>query len=467
MSNIHIPKHGKSKEEIFGSLEEQEKKDVNYKGYKVFSLVYYLDKDHEELVNKAAEMFSATNYLNPMAFKSLKKMERDLVRFGLEMLNGNTNSTGVVTTGGTESILMACKTYRDMAIKKKISKPEMIVPETIHPAFLKAAEYFQLKMVTIPIDDNKRVQLGALEKAINRNTAMIAVSAPQYPHGVMDPVERVAEIALKHKIPFHVDSCIGGFVLPWIEKLGEKVPLFDFRVPGVTSISADIHKYGYSNKGTSLLLYENLETFKHQIFVAADFPGGVYASSSLLGSRAGGPIAGAWASLNYLGEEGFLKLTKNILNARDTLMKAIDEIPELRVVAPPESTLVAYESVDKKIDIYTIADQLEAKGWFVDRQMKPNSIHCSMMPGHVHVIEEYINDIKQAIQTIRDNPGLKNSGKAATYGLMGKLPFRGMVKSNVVDMYLKAYNLNEELVDMDEKVEGIKGKVINVINKIL
>jgi glutamate/tyrosine decarboxylase-like PLP-dependent enzyme len=467
MSNKVIPKNGLTKDEISNIMGKMSTEDVDYKNYKAFSLVYYLGEEHEKMLEEAYQKYADTNFLNPMAFLSLKKMEKEIVRFGLEMLNGNNNCTGSITSGGTESILLACKTYRDIAYQKKIKNPEMIICESAHPAFIKAAEYFNLKLIKIPMDKNYKIDLNVLSKSMTSNTAMIAVSAPQYAHGVIDPVEEVAKMAFEKSIPLHVDSCIGGFILPWLEKLGENIPKFDFRVPGVTSISADIHKYGYSSKGTSLLVYSSMEYFREQIFVDTEFPGGVYACSTLLGSRSGGPIAAAWASLMNLGESGFMKYSQMILDTKKKIINAINEMPELEIIGEPDSSLISFQSVDKKIDILSIADQLEEKGWFIDRQSKPISLHCTLMPGHLKVIDQYIEDLKQAIFVVRKNPGLKSSGKAPMYGMMSKMPFRKLVAKNVRDTYAQLFDMNSDSVKIDDGLSGVKGKLLKTINKIL
>jgi glutamate/tyrosine decarboxylase-like PLP-dependent enzyme len=277
---------------------------------------------------------------------------------------------------------------------------------------------------------------------------LIVGSAPQYPQGVVDPISQLGEIALSHKLPLHVDACIGGFVLPFIERLGYPVPVFDFRVPGVTSISADIHKYGYAAKGASALVYRDMSYMKHQFFVHTEWKGGgIYASPSFPGTRPGGPIAAAWATLKKLGEEGYLELTKKVLKARELFLEELSKIPELKLQAYPDSTLVSFVSVDPQIGIYAVADQLQAKGWNVTRQQTPESLHLTLSPAHLEFIEEFIRDLKEAVAAVKANPKLNTTGQAAMYGMMAKIPFKGMIKTSVQGIMEKMYGANNQSID--------------------
>ncbi len=325
---------------------------------------------------------------------------------------------------------MAIKAYRDRARKLKpwILKPEIIVPESAHSAIDKGAYYFDVKLRHAPVGPDFRVDLKAVKKMINRNTILIIGSAPQYPQGVVDPIAQLGALAEEHNIPLHVDACIGGFVLPFIEKLGHPAPVFDFRIKGVTSISADIHKYGYSAKGASALLYRDMVYMKYQFFIYTEWKGGgIYASPSFPGTRPGGPIAAAWATMKKLGEDGYLDLTKKILETRDYFIKELGKIPELKLVAYPDSTLVCFTSQHPRIGIYAVADQLQAKGWNVTRQQTPESLHITLSPVHAEFMKEFVADLREAVVKIKENPQLNTTGQAAMYGMMAKIPFRGII----------------------------------------
>ena len=278
---MSIPAKGRPFEEVLQQLDSFGADDPKYKDAKTWSLVYYLNEDYTQFLEKAYAKYFSANGLNPTAFKSLKRLEKEVLRFTAELFHVDESACGVMTSGGTESCLLAVKTYRDLGRSKGIRKPEMVIPETAHVAWDKGAEYFDVKIRRAPLGADFRVDTAAVEKLINKNTVMILGGAPEYPHGQIDPIEELGAIAQRHKVPLHVDACVGGYILPFIERAGGKLPLWDFRVPGVSSISADIHKYGFAAKGASCILYRDLETFKHQVFVYAKWPGGVFASPAL------------------------------------------------------------------------------------------------------------------------------------------------------------------------------------------
>ena len=460
-----IPETGVGHKELLDHLTELKKGDADYKNGKTFSLVYHISDEFDKFMAKAYNSFLFENYLNPMAFKSLKQMEVEVVRMAANMFNGNDKTVGVMTSGGTESILLACKSYRDRARKKKpwIRTPEMLVSESVHVAFDKASKYFDLKFVRIPMRDDYRVDVKALKKKINRNTVMIAVSAPQYPQGVIDPIEEVGAIALKKGIPLHVDSCIGGFFLPFMEKIGRKVPLFDFRVPGVTSISADIHKFGYAPKGSSVLMYRDMEYMKHQFFVSTNWTGGIYASPCLPGSRPGGAISSAWAALHALGEDGFCDLVKKAMVVTDKYIEGLKKIPHVKVLGQPDMSLVAWTT--EGVDLYAVADHLQSKGWMVDRQQKPPSVHVTLTSNHEKIIDQWLEDIADSVEYVKNHPELESQGQAAMYGMMAKVPFKGLVKMSVMKLLEGMYGPTGKIPDLaDPNATGDDG-IFGVVNK--
>jgi len=270
--------------------------------------------EHETLLHKAWELFMHTNALNPMLYPSLRRLETEVVSMTAWMCHGDSNTVGSLTSGGTESILMAIKTYRDLAKVKRpyIQTPKMLCPITIHPAFEKASHYFGVEIVHIPTTADGRVDVDAVRQAITADTILLVGSAPQYCHGVVDPIEQLSALAVQHGVPLHVDACFGGFMLPWLERLGVPIPTWDFRVPGVTSISADVHKYGYSSKGASVILYKTEALRMYQYYAYAEWPGGLFGSPSLLGSRPGGMIAAAWAAMVSVGQDGYLAIARDV-----------------------------------------------------------------------------------------------------------------------------------------------------------
>ncbi len=464
MALLEIPRTGRDADSIVADLEAFRQGDVGWKEGKVFSLVYNAGDAHTELLKRAHNAFFSENGLNPMAFKSLQRMEAELVRMTATMLHGGPGVVGTLTSGGTESILLAVKAARERGKKKGIRNPEMVVPRSVHVAFDKAAHYLGVKIRHVALAGDYRVDTRALARAITRSTVLIAASAPQYPHGVIDPIEPIAALARSHDIAFHVDSCIGGFVLPWIEGLGYPVPPWDFRVDGVTSISADLHKYGYAAKGASVLVYRDMSYLKHQFFVATDWPGGIYASPTMPGTRPGGAIAAAWAAVHGMGQDGYLRHARRAMEARAELLAGLRAIPELRVLGEPQSTIVAYASRSRDVDIYAVADALEDRGWSVDRQQRPDSIHCTLMSAHRDIMGSYLADLREAVAHVRSHPELKSRGNAAMYGMMAKVPFRGMVRSATMKFMESMYGPGGASPDLSAVSEG-QGPLMRAVNR--
>ncbi len=434
MKTDTIPAQGYDKQRILEEMEAFRHRDADWRGGRTWSLVYSAGEEHSAFLKKAHNKFFSENGLNPMAFKSLKRFETDVISAMAKLLNGPEGTVGTINSGGTESILLAMHTYRERSRRKKpwVRTPEVVIATTAHPAFDKAAHYFGIKLRKAPIDDDFRVNVGAIKRLINRNTAAVVVSAPHYCQGVIDPVEEVAAITQKKNIPLHVDACVGGLMLPWVEKLGWPVVPWDFRVEGVTSISADLHKYGYAAKGASVVVYRDMEYLKDQFFVATDWPGGIYASANIPGTRPGGPIAAAWATLMAVGEEGYLDLTKKALDVREKLIAGVKATEGIEVFGDPVGTLVTFGSSDEKaLPIFAVADVLAAKGWHLDRHQNPNCLHATCGASNEQSVDEFVTDIQAAVAEVRQNPALGDEGDAAMYGMMAKVPARGIVKYTV------------------------------------
>lgn len=468
MTRMRLPSAGRPHAQLLEEMASFQRDDIDWQGGKTWSLLYPVSEEHEHLLERTQALFMNSNGLNPMAFKSLKRLESEVVQMTASMLNGPSEAVGTMTSGGTESILMAVKAARDRArrLKPWIRRPELVVPRTIHVAFDKAAHYFDLKPRYVTTNDDGRVDVPSLRRAINRNTVLIAASAPQYPHGVVDPIPEIGALALKKKIPFHVDGCFGGFILPWLEKLGVAIPPWDFRVPGVTSISADVHKYGYAAKGASLLVYRSIDYLKYQFFISTDWPGGIYASPTMAGTRAGGPIAAAWAAMQAMGEDGYLELARKALDVTRELRAGVEAIPGLAPVAELQSTVVTWRSVDPDVDTYAVADQLAAKGWAVDRQQHPACVHCSVNAWNAASVEPYLADLAAAVEHVRAHPELRTEGEAAMYGMMAKVPLRGLVKHSVAEVMAGMYAPDGQAPDLSKVGEGADdGPLLQFLSK--
>ncbi len=495
MSNeIKIPEVGRDINEIYAEMDAIKSGDYEWKKGRVFCLTYPVDENHHEFLKESYGKFISENFLNPMAFQSLKKMEREVVRMSCSLLNGDDESVGTMTSGGTESILMAVKAARDLARKTKpwILKPELVAPASAHVAFEKACKYFGIKYVSVKLEDDFTANVRAMKKACGMNTIMMMGSAPQYPQGVIDPIEELATYAQKKNIPFHVDACVGGFLLPFLERNGVELPKWNFCVPGVTSISADLHKYGFAAKGASVVLYKSMKYMKHQFFITTDWMGGIYASPNLPGTRPGGAIAAAWGTLNKMGIEGYVEQAGKTIKIANEFKDRINAIPELKVLGDPKATLFSFMSIDKDVDTFAVADIMTEKGWWFDRQQWPSSIHLTVMPTHDESVDEFITDLEGAVSYVREHPELAQSGNAAMYGMMAKIPVRGLVKKSVEKVMESMWGASGELPDFDKgmsdedspawmkladkygpqaldvlnKVEEVKDKVKSNIDKI-
>lgn len=461
-----MPLEGRDSEEILSQLEVFRDQDPRYKEGRVWSLVYYIDEEHSTFLRDAYHSYASENGLNPGAFKSLKKLENEIISATADILHGTDEVCGVVTSGGTESCLMAVKTYRDMARdQRRVKKPEMILPQTAHVAWFKASEYFGVKVRLVPLLDDFTPDLKKLRRLVNRNTIMILGSAPEYPHGTIDPIEAMGEIALKKGIPLHVDACVGGFILPFLEMNGEDVPPWDYRVPGVTSISADIHKYGYAAKGASTITYRNLDILRYQMFVYENWPGGVFASPALLGTRPGGGYAAAWSVLQYFGKEGYRELADDTLRAVEGLKQGVESIPGLQVMGNPIGPLFSFRSTEPGLSIYAVGDQMDARGWQVNRNQFPEGLHAMVTAQHLQVVDQYIADLRESVEIVRDNPELAQSGGAATYGMMAHVPLRGMVRKKVLEMFSEQYRAGGGELDLKAgaSVSGEPGLLDRVV----
>ncbi|EYU37395.1 hypothetical protein ABFS82_11G074600 [Erythranthe guttata] len=425
--------------DVINKMKDEKQKDVPWQG-KCSGTVYIAGNEHEghfSLINEACSMFAHTNPLHQDVFQSVVKFEAEVVAMTAALLGSKEKSSGGqicgnMTSGGTESILMAVKTSRDyMKINKGITCPEMIIPVSAHSAYDKAAQYFKIKLWRVPVGPDFRADVKAIKRHINRNTILIVGSAPGFPHGIIDPIEEMGELASTNGICLHVDLCLGGFVLPFARKLGYPVPPFDFSVDGVTSISVDVHKYGLAPKGTSVVLYRNHELRKNQFVAVTEWSGGLYVSPTIAGSRPGGLVAGAWAAMMSLGLEGYLENTRKIMEASKRIEKGVRQIPELFVVGRPDMTIVAFGS--NVLDIFEVNDIMSSKGWHLNALQRPNSIHICVTLQHVTVTEDFLKDLTDSVQTVKANPGPINGGLAPIYGAAGKMPDRGMVQDLLVD----------------------------------
>jgi glutamate/tyrosine decarboxylase-like PLP-dependent enzyme len=385
--------------DVLARLEQLRAHDLPTHGGRTLAYVYDSGlAEADEVGRRALAAFGSSNGLDPTAFPSLLAMENELVGLAADLLDGPESTVGSVTSGGTESILLAVQSARDA--HPEIPEPSMVLPSTVHAAFLKAAHYFGVRPVVVPVRDDYRADPDAMAAAIDDTTVLVAVSAPSYAHGVTDPVPPVAAAAAARGVRCHVDACIGGWVLPFAARTGRDVPPWTFAVDGVTSISVDLHKYAYTPKGASVLLHRTPELRRPQFFARADWPGYTMLNSTTQSTRSGGPLAAAWAVVRTIGLEGYDALTEQVLDGMDRLLAGLREVPALRVVAAPDSTLVALET-DGSCDVFTIADEMKAAGWYVQPQLThaghPPNLHLTLSAATAAHVEEFLTALAAAV----------------------------------------------------------------------
>lgn len=410
MKDSHIlPEKGVPGSELSNRLQELKSADARWDLGKVFGFVYHPGNHYAKLSEEYLNAFLYESTLNPSTFPSLKSFEKDITRMAVELMHGNSRVAGNITSGGSESIFLALKVARDSAADEGPENHlwEVVIPETAHPAFLKACHYLGLKAVIVPVGDDKRADAMAMQDAITGRTILMVGSAPCYPYGVVDPVREIGQIAVKHKLLFHVDACMGGFMLPFLEELGYPVPGFDFRIKGVTSISLDAHKYGYSPKGVSIILYKNRKLRREQFFVHADWSGGIFASTTFMGTKSGGPLAGCWAVMNHLGRDGYQTIAREVMRTTTGIMEGIEKHESLHIIGRPDMSVVAFTSDNG--DIFNIGDALSSRGWHLDRLQFPDALHLTVTQLNIGKDEEFLKDLDEIME---NKPSLNQEYKA-------------------------------------------------------
>ena len=396
-----LPKQGTDWCTLERSLAEMGQQDAGWRDLKTAVFVFNAGDDVLEVTKNAYGMYQSENALGAgSAFPSLERMEHDVVSIGLDLLHAPPGACGNMTSGGSESVFLALKTCRDeaRAQNRDTHGGEVLIPRSGHPAFDKAAAYLDLKIVRVPVNDDYRADVAAMAERISPKTLMLVGSAPCFPYGIVDPIEALSEIAVDNGLWLHVDACVGGYFAPFAVMNGIELPRFDFSLPGVRSVSADLHKYGYAAKGASTIFHRTEDQREYQYFTCDQWPLGTMRTPSAAGTRAGGAIAAAWAVLHYLGEAGYREKTADVIECRERLTEAIEAIDELKVVGAPQLGLIAYTS--DVIDIYAVAEQLGEKGWFNPLLDDPPAIHLMFSPEHLRVMDSYIRDLTDAVNLI-------------------------------------------------------------------
>jgi glutamate/tyrosine decarboxylase-like PLP-dependent enzyme len=415
MKNTRFPSLSRSRKDIESEMRAAHLEDMPWRNARNFKPAYYAGDDVLAVANGAFNMYLAENALFARtAYPSLAKYESDIVDMMLSLLNAPDGAVGNVSGGGTESIIMCVKAAREWARDQRpgARAPEIIIPHTAHPAFDKAGHMLGVKVVRMTHSPARRADVAGMAAAVGGDTMMIVGSAPPYPYGETDPIAEIAAIARDHGLWMHVDGCIGGCILPFMRRLGEPLPEFDFTLPEIKSISVDLHKFGYANKGISLVLLrdEALEAYQHTSY--GDWPAGVYSTANITGSRSGGPLASAWAVMNYLGEEGYLRIFAAQRDIKHRLMAGIADIDGLEIIARPHALHFFFRARD--FDIFAVETGMAEKGWAATRAEQPASIMLWVNMSHQQVGKEYLQDLRDVVAGVRAGR-IKAGGDQAVY----------------------------------------------------
>ncbi|MFZ4718515.1 MAG: pyridoxal phosphate-dependent decarboxylase family protein [Ilumatobacteraceae bacterium] len=410
-----MPANGAPIDDVLAQLDAMKAGDVRWREGRAFTLAYNAGPEVVALAEEAYRRFATENGLNTHAFPSLQRIQSDVVRIVADWFEGGEAAAGFITSGGTESLLLAVKAARERGRRERgVTTPNVVLPTSAHAAFEKGCYYFGVESRRVPVGSDWKADVDAMAAAIDDNTVLVVGSAPQYPQGVIDPIPAIAALAAERGINCHVDACMGGVTLTYLRRLGHDVPPWNFEVPGVTSISVDLHKYGYSAKGCGVLVHRDKQLRSYQTYLTDNWLGGTYGSSGVLGTKSGGPWAAAWAVLHHLGDDGYLRLTAAARRACEALTKVIDDMAELEVLARPEATLVAFRAAEGSgVDVFAVADRLWQRGWYVDRQGPPASLHCTVNAVHDGRIDAFAQDLRAAVDAVLAE---RASGEHGAYG---------------------------------------------------
>jgi glutamate/tyrosine decarboxylase-like PLP-dependent enzyme len=411
---VTLPEHGLPEAEILAALTAKRTRDARWQDGRTFGLVFDGGPEVREIAEQVAAMFLHENALNTFAFPSLAEIQSEVVAACAALFHGPPTAAGFMTSGGTESILMAVKAARERArAERGVTAANIVLADSAHAAFHKAAYDFGLEVRKVPVGADFRADPTAMAEWVDEQTALVVGSAPQYPQGVIDPIPDLAELAATVGASMHVDACMGGFVLPFMEMNGEVVPPWDFRVAGVTTISADVHKLGYAPKGASVILHRTKELRAHQTFVFDDWLGGFYASPNMQGSRPGLPMATAWAVMHRLGITGYRDLTRTTIATARRIADAVRATPGLRVLGRPDAHLLAIGG--DGLDVFAVGDALARRGWYLDRQGPPDAIHLTVSAGNAPVADSFLADLAAAAS---EAAGTRAADRATDYATL-------------------------------------------------
>lgn len=449
-----LPEQGLARADVEDEMDraQQVLSHLEWEAGRVSGAVYHGGQELLALQLAAYEKYSVANQLHPDVFPAVRKMEAEVVAMVLELFHAPELGCGTTTLGGTESLLLAGLAAREWGRRhKNISKPEVIAPVTVHAGIEKACSYFGMRLHKVPLDSQTyKVDIKQVLRLINSNTVLLVGSAPNYPHGIIDDIEALSRLAVRHKIPLHVDACLGSFIVSFLERSGvhgdRKLPLFDFRLPGVTSISCDTHKYGFAPKGSSIIMYRTPELRECQYYVLSDWTGGMYGSPTLAGSRPGALMAGCWATLVHIGTNGYRDSCHAIVSATMKLRRAIETEPllsqHLEVLGDPIASVLAFKTrATSRLNIYAIGDAMVKKGWHLSTLQNPAALHFALTRLTVPVVDELISDLIETVAAQKDSTDIPHGDTAALYGVAGSVATAGVADRIIVAFLNTLYKL--------------------------
>ncbi len=453
-----------SKDQILSELKTKKTHDVDWKSGKVFGYVFHVDEEADRVIEEAHRLFMWDNALDPRLFHSLLKMEQEIVGMVAENLAPRDllpQIVGNMTSGGTESVLLAVKTARDWARardKNPTGRYNIIVGATAHAAFHKAAHYFDLDIKILDVDpQSATISPDKMRKEIDSKTILLVASAPSYAHGTIDPVSEIAGLAKEFNILCHVDACVGGWLIPFMKRAGFEITDFDFHIPGVTSLSIDLHKYAFAAKGASVILYHSSDLRLHQIFTCATWSGYAMINPTILSTKSGGPIAGAWAALRYFGQDGYSRVAEDLRKKTLWLVNEINQSNDFHIIGNPGMCLIAFGS--KSVNLFKLSDALSERGWEVQPQQRrggvEESIHLTIMPHSLVHLENFVKDLKDLAPRCHKSFSFK---KLTTKGV-------AQIVGDDISPVIIEKILNQVGVKMGELPEGPMSEVNEAINE--
>ncbi|MFW6051718.1 MAG: pyridoxal phosphate-dependent decarboxylase family protein [Myxococcota bacterium] len=436
---MQIPEKGTGAPAVLSELDAMGGGDVDVHDGRLFAYVFLANEEAQRLAENAHGKYLWSNGLDPLAFPSLLKMEQEVVAMAADHLRGAPGASGNVTSGGTESVMLAVRTAREWARahRPEVERPQMVLPVTAHPCFHKGAQYFGLETVVTPVDpETFRADVDAMRRAVTDRTVLVAGSAPSYAHGVVDPIEEIGALAKERGILCHVDGCIGAFMLPFFRELGTDVPPFDFSVPGVTSMSMDFHKYAFSPKGASTVLYRDAELHRHQLFTYSGWTGYPLINATMQSSKCGGPIAATWALLRHLGREGYREIARQLAEGTGKILRGVEGIDGVRVLGEPDMCLVAVASDDPSVDVFRLCDAMKKRGWDLQAQLRygelPENFHLTVMPSNLPHLDQWVADLRASVDEVKGGTG--ESALAPLKAMLDQIDFTALRGKDVAGL---------------------------------